>query len=86
MSKKIPVRERKAITVYPDVELARKIEKVAGAENRSLGNVCAEIIRRWFDEAPMASLNKVTQALVDVFGEASEEQVKSVFEKLRRKP
>jgi hypothetical protein len=84
MSKKIPVRERKAITVYPDVELARQIRKAAVIENRSVGNMVAEICRRWFyHEVEGPSITSVAQALVDVFGEATEQQVKAVFEKLR---
>jgi hypothetical protein len=41
----------------------------------------AEICRRWFDGL---TITKVAQVVIDTFGEATEQQVRTVFDKLRR--
>jgi hypothetical protein len=47
-SKRLPVRERKPITVYPEPALRDKIEAMSLTENRSLGNQLCEIARQYF--------------------------------------
>jgi hypothetical protein len=83
MSKAVSVRNRRSISVYPEPELMKTIGAAAMAENRSLGNMMEMIALRYFKSGPTPSLNRLAQALIDVFGEASEEQVKAVMAKLQ---
>ncbi len=83
MAKGTSVRNRRAISVYPEPDLMKTIGAAARAENRSLGNMMEEIARRYFNGGPTPGRTRVAQALVDVFGEVSEDQVKAVHAKLQ---
>jgi hypothetical protein len=58
-----PVKKHGLISVYPDVELRKKIEAAAQGEHRSLGNMIVEICRRFFAIGTLGELKEKVKQL-----------------------